>query len=326
VSVHSRRYPAVGAVVRLAVSDAPVPNSYRDLLLDLLATPGHVLAPDGHARWPRFVIETCRLLGGDSLAATSAAGAVDLVAAAADILDDLVDGDVCGPIGGARALNATQALVLLALVRALSLGPRRGALVAGILARQACAAQGGEDLDLLLESDTGASEETALEMTGRKSGNLVAMACQVGAAVATDDPIVLRLVRAFGYRTGVVAQLLNDMVGVDIDPAMRGSDIRRRKKTLPVAYLLRCAREEGLDWVLDFYGRGDSPPADEEQRIAKLIHDLGGLHYTWVVADAWRRDALAILHRLATHTRREGILRLRTLVPSVRARGFLLGT
>jgi geranylgeranyl diphosphate synthase, type I len=322
-----RRFSSVRAAVEQAVAEAAVPHSYRALLLGLLAERGHILAPGGLPRWPAFVVDTCLVLGGDRAAAAEAAGAVELVATAADILDDLVDGELIGGPGGPRSLNATQALVCLALGRALGLGARaghqRGSLVARILAGGALAAQGGEDLDLLLERDLGVTEEAALEMTGRKSGNLVGMACQVGAVLATDEPRVLELVHAFGYRAGVVAQLLNDMLGVDVDPRLRGSDLRRRKKTLPVAYLLRCAREEGLDWVLDYYRRADPPTLADEQRIATMIHDLGGLHYTWVVADTWRHDALDALRSLAAHTGRDDVMRLRRLLPSVRARGFL---
>jgi geranylgeranyl diphosphate synthase, type I len=313
--------------VEQAVAEAAVPHSYRALLLGLLAERGHILAPGGRPRWPPFVVDTCRVLGGDRAAAAEAAGAVELVATAADILDDLVDGELTVGLGGPRALNATQALVCLALGRALGVGARagreRGVLVARALASGALAAQGGEDLDLSLESDAAVTEEAALEMTGRKSGNLVGMACQVGAVLATDDPTVLELVHTFGYCAGVVAQLLNDLLGVDVDPRLRGSDIRRRKKTLPVAYLLRCAREEGLDWVLEYYQRDDAPTLADEQRIATMIHDLGGLHYTWVVADTWRHEAIDALGRLAAHTGREDVMRLRRLLPSTRARGFL---
>ncbi len=75
-------------------------------------------------------------------------------------------------------------------------------------------------------------------MTRRKAGSLAAMACQVGAAVAVDDPAILELVGDFGRHVGVVAQLLNDLAGVDPDSASRGSDLRRGKKTLPIAYAL----------------------------------------------------------------------------------------
>ena len=79
------------------------------------------------------------------------------------------------------------------------------------------------------------------------------MACQVGAAVATDDPEILALLGAFGRHVGVVAQLRNDLAGIASDGAQRGTDLRRKKKTLPITYALRCAEEEGIVDILSWY-------------------------------------------------------------------------
>ena len=326
LSTHER---TVQTTVRDAISAALIPPQQRAALLSLLTAPGQVLAPRWHPRWSAFVLESCAALGGDVDAAVPVAGAMELVASAADVLDDVLDDDLVASLQARRALNATVTLVWLALRMVLDVnwraGVDHGRVVAGILIQGAVASHGGEDLDLLLESDPDADELLSLQMTARKSGNLVGMACHAGAALATHDSAALRLVQVFGYRVGVVAQLLNDMAGVDVDPDKRGSDIRWKKKTLPVTYMLRCAREEGLQRVLDLYMRDEPLNPADEQEVAELIHDLGGLHYTWVVADAWRREALAGLRKLAEHTGCELVMRLRRLVPSVRAKGFVLG-
>src|SRR5438128_1265429 len=66
-------------------------------------------------------------------------------------------------------------------------------------------------------------------------------------------PAVLDLVGRFGRNTGVTAQLLNDLDGVSISALADKTDFRQRKKTLPVAYLLQCAKEDGLDDILGWY-------------------------------------------------------------------------
>jgi len=158
-------------------------------------------------------------------------------------------------------------------------------------------------------------EAQAYEMTRRKARSLVAMACQIGAATATDEPVILDAVAQFGEYIGIVAQLVNDLVGVASDARRRGSDIRRRKKTLPVAFLLRCAREECLPDIVESYERSDSLDARIEQRLAEQIRDLGALHYTWVVAETHRRAALDMLNSLSHWANQEGIARLRMLIP-----------
>ena len=311
--------------VRRAVDQAGLPGDLRDLLLTLLATPGHILAPGGQPRWPRFVLASCLALDGPGHSAAQAAAAVEFVAVAADLLDDVLDDELPAGSDQRVAVNASHVLAWLGQATALQLaagiGSRRAMLVVGSLSEGMLAAHAGEHLDVVLERKPIASEDLALEMTGRKSGSMIGMACRVGAALATDDPATLDAVGTFGYRVGVVAQVLNDMVGVDADAAVRGSDLRRRKKTLPVAFLLRCAEEEGLGDVLDLYARPEAPSPDEEQRLAVLIHDLGALHYAWTVADAWRHEAVASLTRLQSTTHIDTD-RLRRLIPSVRARGY----
>jgi geranylgeranyl diphosphate synthase type I len=313
----------VGLLRRTAVSPA-----FRSLLTGLLSRSGRVLAPERRATWPAFVFGFADVLGGDRGAATKAAAAIECVIAAADTVDDLVDDD-WGAFGIApgRALNAAAALTWLAqkCVGELSatLGAVRAGAIGELLADGYLAAASGEDDDLRLEAVPNPSEEEAHAMTRCKAGSLVAMACRVGAATATDDPALLTVVGEFGAHVGTVAQLLNDLAG--IDPGQnRSTDLRRRKKTLPVAFALRCAHDEDIVALREWYARppqpcGDSGSSDrEEQAIAELIRDLGGVQYTWLVASAHRREALAALDRLARDFKQTRFRSLRRLVPTVR--------
>jgi geranylgeranyl pyrophosphate synthase len=324
--VRGRRFPRVAACVRAGIDSLAGSPAFRDLLGGLLARRGFVLAPTGPDRWPPYVFETCRVLDGDETAAVAAAAAVECAVAAIDVVDDLIDDEWTSSCAQdrLRALNASVALALLtqrfAAQVAERLGPERSLLIQAVLSEGAVGSCAGQDLDLVLETSVDVSEELALEATRRKSGSLVAMACQVGAALATDDSRILDLVGTFGRHLGVCAQLLNDLAGVDIGETETTSDLRRRKKTLPVAFLLRCARQEGLTAVLD-WSRGTGPCGPyADQHIATLIHDLGGLHYTWTVADAHHREARALLGELAEVASRQEVFALERLLPSARAR------
>lgn len=317
--------PQVAARVRAAILRATDTPAFGELLLRLLARPGRVLAPQAHtaAKWPALVLDPCAAFGGDREAGIAAAAAVEFAVAAADVVDDLVDDewdDTATSPG--RALNAALALPWLAqgcaALAGERLAPERARRIADLCARGYLAACNGEDLDLLFETQAAVSEEQAHEMTRRKAGSLAAMACQVGAAVAVDDPAILELVGDFGRHVGVVAQLLNDLAGVDPDSASRGSDLRRGKKTLPIAYALRCARDEGLPHIEEWFRQSARPGAADEAQLLAAIRDLGALHYTWVVADAHRREALDTLDTLAHRTGRDEVRRLSRLVPPVR--------
>ena len=61
---------------------------------------------------------------------------------------------------------------------------------------------------------------------------------------------------------------------------------------------------------------------DSEQKdLTRLIDTLGALHYTWIVADAYRREALRVLEELVRVTARDEARSLRRLIPSVHASG-----
>lgn len=314
----------VASEVRSALTVAADRPEFLTILEALLSRPGRILAPRGPAKWPIFVFAACRACGGEPALSIGPAAAVEFAVAAADAVDDLVDDEWEGSVPWGRALNATAALPWLAQrciqrVRT-EIEPARAARIGRLIGDGYLAAAGGEDLDLELEARAEPSEEMAYEMTRRKSGALLAMACRVGAAVATDDPIRLDLVGRFGEQIGVIAQLLNDLAGVEPGQPGRGSDLRRGKKTLPVAFALRCVREEGVpDFPAAYYHEGPLDAADEEH-IARAIRDLGGAHYAWVVADAHRREAFALLDMLEQTTGDRRVRRLRRLIPAVRPR------
>ncbi|MGH2350929.1 MAG: polyprenyl synthetase family protein [Chloroflexota bacterium] len=317
--------PAVAARVRAATVQASDLPAAQELLARLMARPGRTLAPGGAPKWPAMVLNVCHALGGDLVAAVDAAAAVELVAGTAEVVDDLVDNDwreaAEGSVSPQRALNATLALSFLAQrcagLTARHLGAERAGLIGSLIAEGLLAACAGEDLDLRLEATTEVSEDLAYEMTRRKSGSLVAMACRVGAAVVTDDPAILQRAGEFGLHVGMVAQLMNDIAGVDPDVANRGTDLKQKKKTLPIAYALRCAREEGLADVLAWYESAAALTDEDAQRLAVRLRDLGALQYAWVMADAHRQQALATLQAWARAVGRSAVLDLRRMVPKV---------
>jgi geranylgeranyl pyrophosphate synthase len=249
---------------------------------------------------------------------------VEFAVAAIDVADDLVDDEWDWTAEQRRrAVNASLALSALAQRCALDLVEPLGAARAGNVAQHVAQASfvscAGQDLDLRLEAVAEVSEQQAHDMTREKSGSLVAMACQVGAAVATDDAEILEAMGRFGAHVGIMAQLENDLAGVD-GGRKRGSDIRRRKKTLPVAYALRCAEEEDLPEILSWY-RGIPPVRDlDEERVVSAIRETGALHYAWVVADAHRGEAVRILLDLIRVTGRGQVRQLRRLIPVIRER------
>lgn len=292
-------FPAVGAYIQNTIDQVCDISALRAPLIEILSRPGRVLSRQGPAKWPAFVLDIADALDGDPDSAVIAAALVEFTIAATDVVDDLVDDEWDGAVDSVRALNASLALSWLAQ-RCVSdlaerLTPERALRVGGIVARGVIDACAGEDLDLAFEAISNVTEEMAYEMTARKAGSLVALACQVGAALAIDDGSVIEQFGVLGRDVGIVAQLLNDIGGV----SATSSDIPRRKKTLPVVYALCCAQDEGIDEVLEWYREDRSSASLTAAQLAEAIRDLGGLHYTWVIAEVHRGRAMTTLQTLS---------------------------
>lgn len=314
------------ALLDEAIAVSTEDSAFTATLTRLLAGSGRVLDQKRSGKWLLYVVETARVFGGDSASAAQVAAAVACVIAAADVVDDLVDDEWEARDGAPQqAINASVALYALAQRCIGGLAPRIGATralqIGDRVARGYLRAAAGEDADLRLETAPDTTAEAAHAMTARKAGALVALACEAGALVATNDAATLDAVGRFGLHAGIVAQLRNDIAGIAPGNPDRGSDLRRRKKTLPVAYALRCAHEEDIPTLLAWYDRlpelRGSTAGDDEETIARLIDDLGGTRYAALVADVHRREARAALRSLMHLTGRAAVGELRRLIPPV---------
>jgi geranylgeranyl diphosphate synthase type I len=290
-----------------------------------MARPGRVLG-NAPARWPRIVVDTAKALGGNHESAIAVAAATEMVVAAIDVVDNVIDdewSEALEDLATGRALNASLALVLLAQRVLCGLdgyvGGERACLIGSLLASAAARCCCGQDQDMRLEALADVTEDQALAMTRLKSGSLLGLACQVGAATAPVSDEILDAVFEIGANAGVVAQILNDLVGVDPRVPERGTDLRLRKKTLPIAYAVRHARELDCAPVVNWADSAHISSSFDEGEVVSAMEQLGALHFAWVVADAHRREALSGVNRLVELTGRPEVASLRKLVPRLPA-------
>ena len=315
------RIEEVAARMRAAIDRYCTTPASGGLLRQILGFSGRVFDMSHPATWPLFALETCHALGGDPDLAVDAGVAAELAVVAIDVIDDEWDGD---PADLGRAQNASVALHAVAQLWIDQMAPRLGVervyRMSQVLAATSLRSCLGQDLDLLLERQSDVTEEQSHEMTSLKAGPLVSLACQLGALVATGDNTVLALIDEYSTHLGTVAQITNDLAGVDIDPTGRRSDLQNRKKTLPVAFALRHSRESNDGSFTGHYRHRADVDLATEQFLASYIRDCGGLHYAWVVADAHRHEGMAVLKRIEQVTGRPEVRALRRLMPALRQR------
>ncbi|MGH3946519.1 MAG: polyprenyl synthetase family protein, partial [Pseudonocardiaceae bacterium] len=159
-----------------------------------------------------------------------------------------------------------------------------------------------------------------VRMAERKTGALIECACAVGAAFGGGSPEQVQYLRGFGARLGLAFQHVDDLLGIWGEPAVTGkpvySDLRSRKKSLPVVAALTSATPAGPE-LAELYHRDQPLSGSDLVHAAKLIDIAGGRDWSQTQVDDLLAQAmrdlesanpapraageLGALARLATH-------------------------
>lgn len=231
--------------------------------------------------------------------------AVELVHNFSLVHDDLMDGDtlrrhrptVWSVWGSATAILVGDALLALAYEVLLEADSPAAARAASLLSHATRQLIRGQALDVAYESRHDVTLPQCLQMCADKTGALLSASGAIGAVLAgAPDPLVDALSQ-FGAQAGLAFQLVDDLIGIWGDPAATGkpvfSDLRSRKKSLPVCYAANRRCPAGLE--LARWLHAPAPPDGDEEpalaRAAALVEEAGGRG--WAAAEARRRIAAA---------------------------------
>lgn len=224
-----------------------------------------------------------RMFGGKSEHIYQAAAAIELMILALDIFDDLQDQDNCAipwcKIESAISMNIATGLLLLSAktLEGSSFDFDFKATALNYLNEQVLKAVNGQHIDLcnLIES-----EEEFISMVKQKSGALLVCACLVGTALATKNNH--EYVKQYAEHIGVAAQIKND--SKDLLRWNEKNDFIRKKKTLPILYLIQYQRSE-FQIIRDYYGGKVQKEEfiDNKNRLEELINKSGAFEYASVI-------------------------------------------
>jgi len=155
----------------------------------------------------------------------------------------------------------------------------------------------GQVDDLAFEQRSAVGLDECLAMAAGKTGALLGCASAIGAVLAGADGCTVSALATFGEQLGLAFQLIDDLLGIWGDAAVTGkpvgSDLRARKKSLPITFAIGSgtpAGEELAAWL-----RTEAPAGgDPDEVIAKAstwVEQAGGRD--WALLEASARLALA---------------------------------
>jgi geranylgeranyl diphosphate synthase type I len=242
--------------------------------------------------------------------------AVELVHNFSLIHDDIIDTDterhhrptVWSVYGIGQAIVAGDALQILAHQVLLESPGGTGPAASVDLAEATAAMIAGQSDDIAFETRRDVTVEQCTAMSAAKTGALLGCAACVGAILAGAPAATVGALRDYGRHLGLAFQAVDDLLGIWGDPQRTGkpagSDLRQRKKSMPVVSALAAGGSEADELRSLVLGSADSqgpqPPLDAQQveRATYLVEVCGGKEWTAARAKANLDAALGALERV----------------------------
>jgi len=291
--------PAIAAAVGRLSPDVQAVAAYH---LGLADAGGHPAGAGGRpggmgkALRPALALLSARAAGAAAERGVAAAAAVELVHNFSLVHDDIMDGDTerrhrptaWTVFGVGAAILAGDALLVLAQDLLLEGPAPQGMWASRCLSASVQRLIAGQGADLAFERRDDVTLQECLEMAGDKTAALMACACSIG-AIYVGAPAELAMgLAGFGAYAGLAFQLTDDLLGIWGAPEVTGkpvrSDLRARKKSLPVVAALTSGSEPG-DELRALLASAGPLGEDDLLRAADLVEAAGGKAWTEAEAD-----------------------------------------
>jgi geranylgeranyl diphosphate synthase type I len=263
--------------------------------------------PQGKALRPTLCLLIDEALGGSWPRALPAAAAIELVHNFSLIHDDIQDGDrlrrgrptLWSRWDVPQAINAGDAMFCLAT---LGLRDLRADFDDGLVVEVMSVLQEatremieGQYLDVSYERVPEIGLDQYLEMIRCKTGALLRASIEIGALLADAGTLVRQRCRRFGEATGRLFQIKDDMLGVWGESATTGkavdTDIKRRKKSLPIVMALSVAGQADREALLSTYAQ-DVISDEDVERVRAVFERLEVRQRVQALADEAHEQAM----------------------------------
>lgn len=226
----------------------------------------------------------------------SVAAAIEILALATDILDDLQDDDnpetPWQEIDEAIVLNITPALFLLSKKILDQLDLPNYPEINEVFYYSIFQSMIGQHSDLTNDCN---SIEDYFNVVIKKSTSLVALSCLLGTIMANANMKQQSIIKQLGEKIGLIAQLKNDLN--DLYTWDKKSDFRQKKRTLPILYMLEI---DESSIIRDYYLSTNSFESIKDQRndVFREMEKLGAMHYTKAMIELNKIEASGLIHQL----------------------------
>jgi octaprenyl-diphosphate synthase len=140
------------------------------------------------------------------------------------------------------------------------------------------------------------SEEVYFEIIRQKTATLISSACACGAASAAVPAEDVARMKSFGEKIGICFQIKDDLLDYSSDDTgkAKGIDLKEKKITLPVIYLLNNASGSDRRKVINII-KNHHLDKDKVRIVIDMVIHSGGIEYAAEKMNTYKDDALKLL-------------------------------
>ena len=150
-----------------------------------------------------------------------------------------------------------------------------------------------EAADLAFEQRSDVTVDECINMAAGKTGSLLSCSAAIGAVLAGAHAPAIRALSEYGANVGLAFQLVDDLLGIWGEPRVTGkpvgSDLRARKKSLPITWAMAYGGPAGRD-LADWLTM-PGPDSDDDIATATALVEAAGAR-AWAAEEARRRLAI----------------------------------
>jgi octaprenyl-diphosphate synthase len=262
---------------------------------------------------PMFVLLSAKLCGTVTEPAYRAASLVELLHTATLVHDDVVDDSM-----ERRGFFSTYALwkakanvligdYLLAKGLLLSLD-NADYKVLHFLSDAVRKMSEGELLQMQKTRSLNMDENVYYEIIQNKTASLLASACAAGAWSSSLDENIAEKMRLFGEKTGMAFQIKDDLFDYASENVGKptGNDIKEKKLTLPLIYTLNNTDKSTRRKII-YIVKNNNNDKKKVQWVIETVEATGGISYAKEKMQAFKKEALDILHQFPESPARQGL-------------------
>ena len=272
----------------------------RVALLDRIMQ--YIVKRKGKQLRPMFVLLSAKLGGEITETSYRAASLVELLHTATLVHDDVVDESM--ERRGFFSINALWKNKIAVLVGDYLLS--KGLLlslnnkdheVLRLLSEAVRQMSEGELLQIEKSRNLNLNEEVYYEIINGKTASLLASACAAGACSTFSDEASVEKMRVFGQKVGMAFQIKDDLFdysNADIGKPT-GNDIKEKKLTLPLIYTLNNCPADIKRKIIRII-KNENTQKEKVAYVISLVEQYGGIEYANKKMNAFRDEALALLH------------------------------